>query len=410
MNNFNSSFFIRNRQKLRGLAKSDLIVLTANGLIQKTRDDDAYTFSQEGNFWYLTGLNEPDVVLVIDQNEEYLILPDRSDRFLYFSGKADVEQIKKISGIYAIYDEKSGWEKLSKAVKKSNKVGTLKPSSEYDKLYDIYTNPSARRLLKRIKSKNSKIKIEDVRSIIVRLREIKYPEEIEAIKKAIYHTQIMLNKISKDFDEYKNEKEIEAELAYYGVKNNLKNAFSPIIANGKNACILHYQSNDSDINKSAITLIDTGYSYDSFCADITRCIIKKPSKRQLQVHSAVIEISDYAHGILKPGILPRDYEISVAKFAGEKLKELGLIKTLDFESIHEYYRHRTSHFLGIDVHDDGDYEKPFSPGAVLTVEPGIYIEDESIGIRIEDDVLLKNNGNENLSKSLSRDLDSLNMY
>lgn len=407
MTSFNSSFFIQNRVKIRQSTKSDLIVITANGMLQKTRDDDAHEFKQEGNFWYLTGLNEPDAILVIDQADEYLILPKRSERYLFFSGSADRDLIKKTSGIKQIYEEKLGWERLSKAVKNNKQLATIVPSREYDFNYDIYTNPASRRLLRKIKAKNKDIKIEDCRMSIARLREIKTPEEVAAIKEAINQTQNILTKISTDFNTYKNERDIEAELAYYRVKNGLDDAFSPIIANGRNACTLHYQQNNSDIDKSKITLIDMGYSYNNYCADITRCIIKRPTKRQLEVHAAVIEISDYAHGLVKPGILPRDYEISVAKFAGEKLKELGLIKTLDFGSIHEYYRHRTSHFLGIDVHDDGDYEKPFSEGAVITVEPGIYIEDESIGIRIEDDVLLTKNGNENLSKSLSRNLDSL---
>ena len=122
------------------------------------------------------------------------------------------------------------------------------------------------------------------------------------------------------------------------------------------------------------------------------------------VYDAVVEVQNFAMTILRPGVILKDYEQKVEKFMGQKLKQLGLIKTINHKNVRKYYPHATSHFLGLDTHDSGDYQEPLRPGMVLTVEPGIYLPEESIGIRIEDDVLITDSGVENLSSNLPRDL------
>lgn len=147
-----------------------------------------------------------------------------------------------------------------------------------------------------------------------------------------------------------------------------------------------------------------GAGVANYSADISRSWAVNPSKRYQAIHSAVIEVTVFAKGLLKPGVLLKDYEQSVEHFMGEKLRELGLIKNIEHENVRQFFPHSTSHFLGIDVHDIGDYGLPLEAGVVLTVEPGIYVPEEGIGIRIEDDILITTDGIENLSGSLSNEL------
>jgi Xaa-Pro aminopeptidase len=147
--------------------------------------------------------------------------------------------------------------------------------------------------------------------------------------------------------------------------------------------------------------IDTGAEVEHYAADITRTyFLKPPNKRERAVYQAVKDVHDYALSHLKPGITLRESEDNVSHYMGEKLRELGLIKTVDKEHIKRYFGHLCSHFLGLDVHDVGDYDRPLQPGMVLTVEPGIYIKPEGLGVRIEDDVLITEKGCKVLSAKL----------
>jgi Xaa-Pro aminopeptidase len=154
-----------------------------------------------------------------------------------------------------------------------------------------------------------------------------------------------------------------------------------------------------------LIVIDIGAEVEHYAADITRTIsLKTVSRRQRSVHEAVQEIQRQAIELLKPGVLMKDYEQNIEQLMGEKLRELGLIKSITHEAVRHYYPHATSHFLGLNVHDAGDYNRPLEPGVVLTVEPGIYIPEEGIGVRIEDDLLITPKGNKILSNKLSRQL------
>lgn len=405
MKNITKDFFKANRKRLKNSVGDVFpIIVTGNGLVRRSKDDDAFPFHQDADFWYLSGLNEPELTLVIDEHEEYLILPERDERFVIFSGQFNVDELKNTSGIANFLDQKSGWEKLTSRLKNSSKIASIKPAAGYSETYYIYTNPNIAAVYKKIKAINKKIKLVDIKSNITSLRVIKSAPEIKAISGAISHTNNVLKIINKNFNQYNSENNIESEIIKYQIDNQLGSAFNPIVANGKNSCTLHYQKNNQKINSKKVTLIDTGYISEGYCSDVTRVISKNPTKRQVQVHQAVIDIQDYAFSIIKPGILPLDYERKVALFAGEKLKELGLIKVINHENIYQFFKHRTSHFLGVDCHDDGNYDNPFDENMVITVEPGIYIEKEDIGVRIEDNVLITKSGIKNLTKSVSRNL------
>jgi Xaa-Pro aminopeptidase len=155
-----------------------------------------------------------------------------------------------------------------------------------------------------------------------------------------------------------------------------------------------------------LLILDVGAEVEHYAADITRTfsLSGRPSSRQQAVHAAVSEVQQYAFSLLKPGVMMREYEQQIEQFMGEKLRELGLIKTIEHDEVRKFYPHATSHFLGLNVHDVGEYDRPFEAGEVLTVEPGIYIQQEGIGVRVEDDVLLTPNGIKILTDKLPRAL------
>lgn len=405
---FSSEFFSANRQRLRELFTGTApIVMTAAGWLQRG-GDSGFKFVQDASFWYLTGIEEPDITLVMDRDREYLIVPGRSSNREAFDGRVDDDSLVQISGIQTVYDEKNGWEKLEGRLRKVKHVATLAPPPAYLEGYGLYTNPARAALVQKLKSHNHELTLLDIGPHLMRQRMVKQPAEIEAIQAAVdvtiagFKDTLKPAKLAK----YGYEYEIEAELIRgFRRRGATGHAFDPIVASGPRGCTLHYLANNSPLAADEMVVMDVGAEVDHYAADITRTVsLGSPSRRQQAVHAAVLEAQQFAFELLKPGTLLKDYEQQVEQFIGEKLRELNLIKSISTESVRAYYPHRASHFMGINVHDAGDYERPLEPGVVVTVEPGIYIPQEGIGVRIEDDVLITDDGLKILSDKLSRAL------
>lgn len=407
---FPSDFFAANRARLRGLpdgpAADNLTVLTANGLLQRNADT-TYKYRQDSSFWYLTGISEPDIILVMDGDEEYLILPGRDAVREAFDGAVTAEMLTARSGIATVLDEAAGWQKLGERVKKAKRLATLEAAPAYVERHGLYTNPVRARLAGRLRDCNQDFELLDLREQLARLRAIKQPAELQAIRQAIEVTAAGLDFVTsaERLQAYAHEYEIEADLTREFRRRGYGHAFDPIIAAGARACQLHYLANDGPLAAGQLLIFDVGAEVNTYAADISRTVaIGQPTKRQQQVFEAVCEVQDFALSLLKPGTISADYEKDIEAIMGEKLRELGLIKTVDREAVRKYYPHATSHFLGLDVHDVGDYRQPLEAGMVLTCEPGIYIPEEGIGVRIEDDILITAGGHEVLSRQLPRAL------
>lgn len=402
---FTPDFFIGNRQRLRTLFSGTApIILTANGLLQSS-SDTAYAFRQDSSFWYLTGIREPDIILVMDKDKEYLIVPERTASREAFDGSIDIQDLKKCSGISEIYDDKQGWKLLSSRLKKVQHAAILAATPSYIKSHGMYANPARRTLARKIQAQNQAIDFLDLRTHMTKMRMIKQSLEIDAIKYAVDSTVSIFQKAKNKINTCQYEYELESIFAGDFRRIGLQHAYPPIVAAGSNAVTLHYMSNDSPVRSKDLVLIDIGAAAHGYAADISRTYaISTPTKRQMQIWSAVVEVQDYAFSLLRPGVTLGDNERKIELFMGEKLRELGLIKTISHETVRSYYPHATSHFLGLDVHDTADYERPLEPGMVLTIEPGIYTAKEGIGIRIEDDVLITESGFKNLSQNLAREL------
>jgi len=406
---FTSEFFAGNRERLKALFTGTApIVLTANGLLQRA-GDEAFPFHQDGSFWYLTGCDEPDVIFVCDKHKEYLIVPARERVREAFDGAVDFDELKRRSGINEVLSEKDGWHRLEHRLKKVKHVATLAANPKYIEHFGFYSNPARAELIRRLRNINGEVELLDLRPHLSRLRMVKQEPELRALQQAIDITIATLKEISRPakLAKYAYEYEIEADITRGFRRRGARgHAFTPIVASGKNACTLHNATNDGALASDELVTTDVGADYERYAADITRTISLggSPSRRQEAVHAAVAEAQDFAYSILKPGVQLRDYEKQMEAFVGEKLRELGLIKTIDHESVRRYFPHATSHFLGLDVHDAGDYDRPLEADMVLTVEPGIYIPEEGIGVRLEDDVIITPDGIKNMSGNLPRGL------
>ncbi len=404
---FNAEFFKQNRQKLKSIfIGSAPIVITANGLLQQSMDT-TFPFKQDGNFWYLTGINQPDIVLVIDKDKEYLIAPIQSQSQKNFDGELDYQELSKLSGIGDVLDNKTGWKRLAGRLSRAKHFASLSVMPSYVESFGFYTNPARRHLVERINDINPGIELLDLRQHFAKLRMVKQPAELLAIKQAIAITSESLSYLKKRLDSYSNESHLEADLSYrFMSKFGTDHGFEPIVASGPNACVVHYVRNNADLNHKDLILFDVGAQAGGYSADISRTysLSAKPSKRQKQVHQAVLEVQQYAASLLKPGVILPEYEAKVQLYMGEKLRTLGLIKTIEQQEVRKYFPHLTSHHLGYDVHDLDNYDQPLSAGNVVTVEPGIYIPEEGIGVRIEDDYLITEDGADLLSNKLSRNL------
>jgi Xaa-Pro aminopeptidase len=401
---FENTFFSNNRKRLRELVGAEApIVIAAHGLLQKS-GDSTFAFHQDSNFWYLTGINEPDLILVIDEMDEYIMVPGRSGSREAFDGAVDFDELMRLSGVKNILSEEDGWKKLGGSLKMTSKAQTLLAPPPYIEQYGLYTNPARARLSERLQTWGKELETIDIREQLAVMRIIKQPEELDALQLAIDTTLKGLQKVSEPerLSRYEFEFEIENDLSSaFRTESANGHGFTPIVASGKRACTLHNFGSSGKLKQGELLVMDVGAEVSHYAADITRTVaIGEPSKRQRQVFDAVLDVQKFALELLRPGNFIKENESKIEEYMGRKLIELGLIKKIDRDNVRAYYPHATSHFLGLDVHDVGDYSRPLEAGMVLTCEPGIYIPEESIGVRIEDDILITADGYKVLSSKL----------
>ena len=398
---FSPTFFSNNRERLVSIVKADLIVLTANGQLQRN-SDCVYPFRQDSNFWYLTGLDIADAVVVIDGKnaESFIIVPDRSEYELLFDSSLSSTEITKISGIKIVESAADGWQKLSQRLKNIPKVATITPPPAFIDVYSMHTNPSKQVLADKL-ALNGCSDLIDIREQLASMRIIKQTEEISALRQAIDITCDTFEDVRRNLSQYKNEREIEADLtAGYRKRGATGHGFSPIVASGLNAFTLHYLANEADLSTGEFVLLDSGAEVSNYSADISRTYpIGDVSERFKEIYTAVYEAQLAGIAQMKPGNVFQDADDALCDSLEKSLKRLRL-QPIDGQSLLRSYYPHTSHHMGLDVHDVGDRKQELAPGMVITMEPGIYIQAEKLGVRLEDDILITKDGCENLSQKL----------
>ena len=393
---FSAKFFVANRQRLCKVLPGSAIVVAANGQLQRSADTP-FVFRQDSNFWYLTGITEPDLILYIDQDaEEYIVLPDRDDHRNLWDGEVNTRSYEEVSGIKNYISSKQFSEKLEQLKLAKIKVARPSPPDPYLSTYGMFTNPARAILEKRLIKAG--LKRVDCRMDLARLRSVKQKIELEAIQQAIDITIESLKSLKKKLSSQKSELELSNYLLAEFLKRGANGvAFESVIASAKNAATIHHRASDQLVKNDNLLLLDVGAEFSNYAADISRTwVIGEVAAKQLKCKAAVKEVQDFAFSLLRPGIFLRDYASQVRKFAADCYKQNRLIEHK--QQIDEVLPHAISHFLGLDVHDAGDYERPLEENMVLTVEPGIYLPAERIGVRIEDDVLITKTGARWLSK------------
>lgn len=398
-------FHSSNRQNIAKKLDGGLAILTAYSAVQRG-NDASFQFEQEANFWYLTGIEAPDWWVIIDgtQDKSWLVRPGVSESHQVFDGSLSSDEAIKISGIDTVLANDEATQLLKEMTKKHKTVYALgdHPHVGY---FDFVVNPAQRKTWEMLSSIFDNV--QECRLDLARLRAIKQPAEIESIKKAIGLTIDAFNEIRTKLPEYNYEYEVEAEFSYYFRKHGaIGHAYDPIVAGGKNACTLHYNSNNDVLNPKGLLLLDIGARVDGYAADITRTYsLGEPTVRATQIHLEVEKAHKKIISLLKPDLSVRDYQNQVEIIMKQALVGLGLMASInDNDDYSRYFPHAISHGLGVDVHDSLGSPEVLLPGMVLTVEPGIYIPEEAIGVRIEDDILITETGHENLSERLQTSL------
>lgn len=385
--------------------RGGIAVFSAYSAMQRSNDTAAF-FEQEANFWWLTGIEEADWRLIIDgsRRKSFLVEPPRAKQHEMFERQLSQDQAREISGTDGILSPDEAMSMLRAMAKKHSVVYALseQPYAEY---LHFSLNPAPKKLhdmLDRIFNK-----VQDCRKELATLRSIKQPIEIMQIKKAVALTAEAFDAVKILLPEMKYEYEAEAEFTYHFRRSGAKgHAYEPIVAAGSNACTLHYTTNNAKLKKRELLLCDIGARVGGYAADISRTFsYGESTKRQRAVHSAVQQAQMEITRLLAPGVLIGEYYKRVDAIMQETLLSLGLMTSPnDQDGYRRYFPHSIGHGLGIDVHDSLGNSRIFEPGMVLTVEPGVYIPEENIGVRIEDDILITPSGHANLSASLSTDL------
>lgn len=393
MTKLHADFFSHNRDMLSGLvARKGPIVIPSAGLLQKSADT-TYTFRQDSNFWYLTGINEPDIVLVIDRDETYLIMPHRNSVQVLFDGEIVDSDLVTSSGIAQLYPSKQGWQKLKDSARRSGEIACIAVPPAYIDVYGFYTNPARSRVIRSIKRSVPDLIVHDIRPELAKLRSVKQPDELSIVNEVVSATLSSITLLERELSTLKFEYEAAALLTHEFYKRGYKHGYQPIVASGVNACTVHYIHNDSPIDQSSYLLLDVGAESSYYSADITRVLHPTTSnQRQQDIFAVVKNVQEYAMSLLKPGVILAEYEKKVEAYMGQKLLKLGLITGQTTTEIRRYFPYLASHFLGLDVHDVGDRHAPLDEGMVLTVEPGIHVPEEGIAVRLEDDIVITKSG------------------
>lgn len=407
--------FIRNRKKFMArMTPASLAVFNSND-IYPISADSTMPFQQHRDIFYLSGADQEETILVLfpDAHEakhrEILFVRETNDHIAVWEGeKLTKEMATDISGIQTIY-WLSEFKKVFYGLMIEARTIYFNTNEHYRQAVETETRED--RFIARCKKDFPAHQWDRSNPILQEIRGIKEAEEIALIQKACDITEKgfrrILDKVRPGIWEY----EVEAEFLHEFVRNRSKGfAYTPIIASGSNANVLHYVLNNKQCRDGEMLLLDVGAEYANYSSDMTRTIPVggRFTSRQRQVYEAVLRVKEQATAMLVPGTLWEDYHTEVGKIMTSELLGLGLLSKADVQSedkdkpaYKKYFMHGTSHHLGLDTHDYGPLKTPMKAGMVFTVEPGIYIPDEQLGIRLEDDVVIREQGPaDNLMKNI----------
>lgn len=410
MKQLSSTWYSNARKRLgERMAPDSILLLAGNGELERTRDV-SYDFRQSNNFLYLTGVSQPDALLVISKAQDESVTEKLYIRQLHpfmaaWEGRSNhVADLQTSSGIQEIIE-----------YKKTDELLTDLPKIVYIDMPDEKSAQiAAWQLRDQIKDGNPDVELAAINSELEALRVVKSDKEVDQIQSAIAETDRILRHVRPLLVPGVTERSIAAEFVRAASEQGIPQAWPPIVSFGKNSCVIHHTPNETALSDGDLVLFDVGVEINGYSSDISRMVqVGTMSDRQLQVLEAVKDVQSDAMKLMRPGIKFDEFERQAAEIMVRKLIELDLFRSveeattlegeLQWPAYRRYFNHMTSHYLGLDAHDVGPRDAEFVPGMVLTCEPGIYIAEEGIGVRIEDDILITKDGNQNLSAGVVLD-------
>ena len=420
-NPIDRNLFIDNRKRLAAQMKKNAVAIIHSNDVYPKNGDGTHNFYQNSDLFWLSGIDQEKSIVVIapdaykEAHREILFILETNDEIAVWEGyKYTKEDARKISGIDTVY-----WTHEFDRV-----MQELLIRSEY--IY-INSNENIRagaetetrdaRAFKSLKEKFPLHKYERLAPLFDALRSVKHSIEVELLQHACKITEDAFRRVLAFTKPGVYEYEIEAEITHEFIRQRSGgHAYQPIIASGKNSCILHYNANNQICKDGDIILFDWGAEYAHYVADMSRTIPVNGTftPRQKEVYNAVLDTFYFAKALLVPGTIYAEYEKEIGQFMTSKLIDLKLISKQDvanqnpnWPAYKKYFMHGTSHFIGLDVHDVGNRDKPMQAGNLFSCEPGIYIPEENIGIRLENNILLTKNGNIDLMENIPIQADEI---
>lgn len=401
-----AALFIENRKKFTAqMTKNTLAIFNSND-IYPISADSTIPFQQHRDIFYLSGVDQEESILVLfpsasnPAHKEILFLKETNDHIAVWEGaKLNKEQAFDATGIKTVY-----WLQQFDTILKqlmAEASGVYINTNEHLRA-DTTVQTREDRFVLKLKNDYPAHQVYKSAPILHAIRSVKEKIELDLLQTACNITEKGIRRLLPFIKQGVWEYEIEAELAHEFLRNRSKGfAYTPIIASGKNACVLHYIENNAQCQDGELILLDVGAEYANYASDLTRCIPVNGrfSERQKAVYSSVLHVKKEAQKLLVPGTMMAEYHKEVGLLMQAELVKLGLIDQTDIKNqdpnwpaYKKYFMHGTSHFLGLDTHDVGLWNVPIQENMVFTCEPGIYIPEEGLGIRIEDDIVIQATG------------------
>lgn len=402
----NQQIFIENRARFIKQMKPNSIAIFHSNYQYSWNGDAVYKFKQNSDIFWLTGIDQEDSVLVlypdcpIPNMREILYVLETNERIAIWEGyKYTQEDATATSGIQNVQWNHNYLQKLRPIIQMAEHI--YLPLNENDR-YNPTSPTKAMDMAKEIQNLYPLHKFERAGVILQSLRSVKTELEMEVMKQALAISKKGFLRILKSTKPGMGEYEIVAELIHEFLSNRANGfSFEPIVAAGKNACTLHYIENKDIVQPEDLILVDCGVDYANYASDMTRCVPAsgKFSPRQAEIYNATLRVMKQARKKLVPGTMLMEYQKEVEGIMTEELIGLGLLtkeevakQNPDWPAVKKYFMHGTSHFLGVDVHDSGMRYEPMQVGMVFSCEPGIYVKEEGIGVRIENQIIITENG------------------
>jgi Xaa-Pro aminopeptidase len=419
----NKQLFIANRKQLVKELKNNSLALFNSNDAMPTNADGTMAFRQNNDLFYLTGVDQENSILALcpdfpdKKYREVLFVQETNEHIATWEGhKLTKEQATELTGIKTVL-----WmSEFNSRFRHWMAMGGvehvyLNTNEHYRANIKVETRDA--RFIDWCQKNYPLHKYERVAPIMSKLRSIKSKTEIELLQEACDITEVAFRRILKFVKPGMKEYEIEAEYAHEFLRRGSRGfAYTPIIASGANSCVLHYIENDKVCKDGDMLLLDVAAEYAYYNSDLTRSIPVngKYSKRQKEVYNAVLRVQRAAMKMLRPGVIYFDYHKEIQKIMEKELLDLKLItkkdikdQTEDKPAFQKYFMHGTSHMLGLDVHDVGNMHSKVKPGQVWTIEPGIYIKEEGLGIRIENNVVINEKKNFDLMKNIPIEVEEI---